>query len=174
MLITVWVTFLYYDLRNLLYDINYFDSKSYPNFGTYTYDWILIMSVVLFLFPLIDTGSASDIRPLTARTGLERGRRRPRTLIFENLCRRPAEACSRLITGLDTLALFKGCLAGKSYLLVATIIELRPQQTIFYFSAILEKIEMLGSVLPKLWTCYFFLTRYDTYSTVTYSMSHNN
>ena len=57
----------------------------------------------------------------------------------------------------------KGCLAGKSYLLVATIIELRPQQTIFYFSAILEKIEMLGSVLPKLWTCYFFLTRYDTY-----------
>ena len=50
-------------------------------------------------------------------------------------------------------------------MLVATIIELRPQETIFYFSAILEKIEMLGSVLPKLWTCYFFLTRYDSYIT---------
>ena len=39
-------------------------NKSYPNFGTYTYDWILIMSVVLFLFPLIDTGSAGDIKTL--------------------------------------------------------------------------------------------------------------
>lgn len=96
-LIIVWVTFLFYDLRNLLYDINYFDSKSYPNFGTYTYDWILIMSVVLFLFPLIDTGLASDIRSLTAKTELERGR--PRTSLSRNLCGRPAEACTRLKTG---------------------------------------------------------------------------
>ena len=91
MLIIVWVTFLYYDLRNLLYDINYFDRKSYPNFGTYTYDWILIMSVVLFLFPLIDTGSASDIRPLTAITGLDGDvRERHFSVICVEVLRRPA------------------------------------------------------------------------------------
>ena len=43
-------------------------TKSYPNFGTYTYDWILIMSVVLFLFPLIDTGSVSDAKPCISDT----------------------------------------------------------------------------------------------------------
>ena len=75
--------------------------------STYTYDWLLAISVVLFAFPIIDT-------------------------VF---------------------------LAIKSYLLVVTVRN-QPKPKIFYYSAIVDKSELILSVLPKLWTCYFFLTRY--------------
>ena len=82
-------------------------SLLFSHFSTYTYDWLLAISIALFAFPIIDTAF----------------------------------------------------LATKSYLLIVTVRN-QPKPRIFYYSAIVDKSELILSVLPKLWTCYFFLTRY--------------